>query len=108
MYINTAGKLTLGCTDLMRSRNVSEWADALDKLTALKVLKIIGMHHYIEQVDETALDKYSTVETLDDARQRNYRKDGTFLDSAIVDGYVSKVEEATHATDIYNMCSTNE
>jgi hypothetical protein len=65
----------------MRSRNVSEWADALDKLTALKVLKIIGMHHYIEQVDETALDKYSTVETLDDARQRNYRKDGTFLDS---------------------------
>ena len=46
MYIETVGELTLGCTDLMGSRNANEWADALDKLTALKFLEIIGMHRY--------------------------------------------------------------
>ena len=41
------------------------------------------------------------MEFLDDARQRIYWKDGTFPDAAIADEDISKLEGATHATDIY-------
>jgi len=45
-------------------------------MTALKVLEIIVMHHYIEQADETTLYNNSIVEIPDDARQIIYWKIG--------------------------------
>jgi len=103
---NTLKTLSLDHTDLMGSRNVDEWANALGEMTSLKSLSCMGMSECSKAVDEStfddnksAVDANSTVQHPDDKRQRIYWNGGTFPDATMREEDVKKLKEATHAED---------
>jgi len=61
---NTIERLCFDRTDLMGCRsNVDDWYKAFDKITSLKELRCYEMRDYINDADESTLDKKnSTVE----------------------------------------------
>jgi len=99
---STIESLKLIETDLMGSRNVDEWSKAFDKMTSLKKLVCRGMGPLIEYVDESTLDDMnSTVRHPYDKRQRIYWNDKTFPDATMKEEVIKKLNEVTHATDVY-------
>ena len=99
---STIESLKLIETDLMGSRNVDEWSKAFDKMTSLKKLVCRGMGPLIEYVDESTLDEMnSTVRHPYDKRQRIYLNDKTFPDATMKEEVIKKLNEVTHATDVY-------
>jgi len=123
---NTLETLSLDHTDLMGSRKVNEWVNALRDMTSLKSLSCMGMSECIKAVDNklildenstmmswikrvvgltmSAVDANSTVQHPDDKRQRIYWKGGTFPDATMKKEDVQQLKGATHAEDI-DICS---
>jgi len=101
---NTLHALWLRGTDLVGSRNVNEWAEALGQMTALESFRCEGMRQWYEcGFNESTLDSNSTVELRQDKvhrGQRIYWKDGTFPDATMTQKDAKKLKKATHATDV--------
>jgi len=102
---STIEKIQLQWTDLIGSRNINEWSEALRKMTLLKRLDCYGMRRWIKKVDGSSLDVNSTLEWSFDKRQRIYWKDGSLPDATMAYNDKKKLEEATKAgkVDIRHM-----
>ena len=106
-------------TDLIGSRNVDEWTEALGMMKSLKVLGCCGMLGVKDHgsavmldraVDESTLDSNSTVQFPVDGRQRIYWKDGIFPDAHLTEEDVEILEGATQAEIrvFYKMLNTSQ
>ena len=86
---STLEALALNHTDLIGSRNVNEWLEALGRMELLKSFSCEGtrrwglMEFVRFRVDKSTLDENSMVEYPRDNRQRIYWNRGTFLDSTM-------------------------
>jgi len=104
---NTLEALALNHTDLIGSRNVNEWSEALGRMELLKSFSCEGtrrwgiMEFVRFRVDKSTLDDNSMVEHPRDKRQRIYWNDGTFPDSTMSWWEVWKLNRATKARVIF-------
>ena len=99
VHKTTMERLNLYQTDLIGSRNVHEWRNAISNMTCLKEFKCVGMGDGIKynHVDESTLDGNSTVKYPYDKRQRIFWKDGTFPDATMAKEDEMKLKGGTKA-----------